>query len=78
MKEVLITEEMKEAGVEMSDKLRDAYIRYFMKGLDSSRKSYEEWEESYTGNNLDLVLKYIDDEISSEEAIYTAMERAKQ
>jgi len=70
----MVTEEMKEAGSQIALDLVDANIAKSMGGLGGS-KTWEEFEASHSGKNMDLIKQYVNGEIDSVTAIYTAMHR---
>lgn len=70
---VVVTEVMQKAGENIASNLLDASIENSMGGLGGCRHL----DLSNYRSNQDLIKKYIDEDITSVEAIYIAMERAK-
>lgn len=69
------TDKMIEAGNTMASDLTDASIMNEMKGLGGSSQSIEEYLG--TVDNVDIIYKYLLNEIDSVTAIYIAMQRAR-
>ncbi len=69
-----VTEEMREAGRVIASDLLIGHAVKCMGGLGGS-KSWEEFESSHSGKNLDLIEQYVNGEIDSVTAIYIAMHR---
>jgi hypothetical protein len=73
-----ITEAMTQAGEDIASAMMDAHISYNMKGLGGCR-TWKEWLEAHAEiPNLDLIEAYLKEEITSVDAIYLAMHRAKE
>lgn len=73
----MVTEEMVEAGEQIASELLTANICKNMGSLGGS-KTWAEWlAENKDNPNLDLLIAYTKDEISSVEAIYSAMDRVR-
>ena len=70
----MVTEKMREAGSQIASDLIDAQVSNCMGGLGGS-KVWEEFESSHSGKNMDLIKRYVNDEIDSVTAIYIAMHR---
>ena len=70
----MVTEKMREAGSQIASDLIDAQVSNCMGGLGGS-KEWEEFESSHSGKNMDLIKRYVNDEIDSVTAIYIAMHR---
>ena len=64
---------MIEAGQQIASDLMDASVCWHMNGLGKSRS----WKDYISRDlaNKDLIQKYVDQKISSVEAIYIAMDR---
>jgi len=58
----------------MASDLVHARVSFNMGGLGGS-KSWEEFESSHSGKNMDLIKQYVHGEIDSVTAIYIAMHR---
>lgn len=70
-----LPENVVKAGENMASMLMDAQVSKCMDGLGGS-KTWEEWlGEDF--ENKDLVVRYLNEEINSIEAIYLAMQRAQ-
>ena len=69
----VITDEMRDAGDQIASDLMDANLRSSMNGLGGSKN----FDVSDFPNNTDLIVKYLDGELTSIEAIYISMERVK-
>jgi len=70
---IVVTEKMRKAGNSIVSDLYDAGIHKCMGGLGGCKNlDYSDFKA-----NLDLIRKYMEDDIDSVQAIYIAMERAK-
>ena len=73
----MVTEEMVKAGEKIASDLITAHACKCMNGLGGST-TWEQWlAENKDNPNLDLLIAYTKDEISSVEAIYSAMDRVR-
>lgn len=72
-----VTEKMREAGSRIAADLISAQISKSMGG-HSGPKTWEEFNAHHSGQNIDLIKQYVDDEIDSVTAIYIAMRRASE
>jgi hypothetical protein len=70
---LIVTDKMREAGEQIASDCMDAACRKAFGTLGGGK----EFDVSDFHTNSDLILKYVDDEITSVEAIYLAMERVK-
>ena len=70
----MVTEKMKEAGSQIASDLINASISKAMGGLGGA-KDWKEFKNNYKGENMDLIKKYVGNEINSVTAIYIAMRR---
>ena len=73
--DIMVTAGMAEAGSQIASDLVGASISFHMGGLGGA-KNWEEFEAGHSGRNMDLIRRYINDEIDSVTAIYLAMHRA--
>lgn len=69
------SEEVNEAGNDIAASLIEASCCYSMNGLGGC-KTFSEFITEYSGDNKDLIEKYLNNEIDSTAAIYVAMQRA--
>jgi hypothetical protein len=74
--DILVTEKMKIAGRDMASSLTDAKVSCSMGGLGGSLP-WTEWLNRFNGDNKDLIIAYVNNEIDSITAIYLAMGRAR-